>query len=1251
MRDRRRASILVTLAALWALLMAPSEARPDDPPPDAAAVEFFEKEVRPILANRCVACHGPEKQKSELRLDSRAAALAGGLTGPAVEPGKPEESLLVEAIGYGEALKMPPKSKLPEGEIATLTKWVAMGAPWPGGDAGGGAAAATKVDEFDLAKRAEHWSFRPLQRVEPPEIEDRAWPITPIDRFLLARMEAEGLKPAPDADRATFLRRLTFDLIGLPPTPGEVRDFLEDRSPEAYEKVVDRLLASPHYGERWGRHWLDLVRYAETAGHEFDYDIPGAWRYRDYVVRAFNADVPYGTFVAEHLAGDLVESPRRDPVTGENESVLGTGFFVLGEGVHSPVDVREEQMRRIDNQIDVLSKAFLGLTVSCARCHDHKFDPIRQRDYYALAGFLKSSRHQHAFIDPPDRVGAKVRELAALKGEFSPTPGDEGTADRIAAYAEAAWRIAFDPASVPAEASSPSEIVFADFEGPDYGGWTPTGTAFGETPLRLPVPPYQGDVASRGRGLVGSHNGRVPGGVEDRDALTGTLTSPPFRIERDFIGFLVGGGGHAGQTCVNLLLDGRIAMSLTGRNENRMRWATFDVRPFRGREAQLEVVDRATGGWGNISLDHVVFTDDPSDPDSAERSVGAIARARGLDEDMLRHWVDAVKDPRARESGHPLAGLVSGPSARGPRDDGGSSTFEAFDGPTFGAWTTTGDAFGAGPSRPGAWRPGDSGPVPVAPGWAHSGLVSDRLQGVLRSPTFTIERPFVLYRAEGRGGRINLIIDGFEKIRAPIYGGLPLTIDADQPRWFAVDVSMWRGHRAYVEIADGAALDFTGSTSRYVSGDGSIAVDEIRFADSAAPPEEASPFSGDPADIADRARRFGAEVADALGGWRDARPDAARRDEGLGWLVARGLIPGKADPRSADLMARYRAVEATIPEPTLAPAIVDGPGEDEFLLARGNHGTPGDPVPRRFLEVLSGGDGGSAGPGPGSGRLELVRRLNDPERNPLPSRVIVNRVWHHHFGRGLVPTVDDFGHMGQPPTHPELLDYLATRFLDEGGSIKRLHRLIVLSRAYRMSSAPDPAAARVDPDNRLLHRMNVRRLEAEALRDAMLAVAGRLDPSLGGPSVAPHLTPFMDGRGRPQSSGPLDGDGRRSLYLNVRRNFLTPMLLAFDYPPPATAMGRRNVSNVPAQALTLLNDPFILDQARLWAGRLLEESGASAEDRVDRMYLTAFARLPTPAERAAALAFLGEPGRRGDRGAWADLAHVLFNVKEFLFVN
>jgi len=975
--------------SVWLLALVASEAVGQAWTPEQA-LEDFEKNVRPILVSRCQSCHGADKQKGGLRLDSREAALAGGDTGPAVVPGQPEESLLVEAINHGDVAKMPPKSKLPGGEVAVLTRWVSQGAHWPAQAGDNLVSRKSPAPGFDLQARARHWSFQPVRREPLPTPRRAGWVRTPIDAWILNTLENQGLAPAPETDRRTLLRRVTFDLVGLPPTLEEIEAFLADRSPSAYESVVDRLLASPRYGERWARHWLDLVRYAETSGHEFDYDILDAYRYRDYVVRALNDDLPYDQFVVEHLAGDLVKPYRRNRSEGFNESILGTGFFFLGEGTHSPLDTRDDEAARIDNQIDVLSKTFLGLTVACARCHDHKFDAITTRDYYALSGFLQSSRHQHVQIDDPASDQAVITRLTALK-------------DAISQLFPKTSPVTDNQASV-----SPSAL-FEDFRTSGYENWFVSGAAFGAGPSRLG--------------------------------------------------------------------------------------------------------------------DFMVTTD------QGESSVQAIE-----------------------------------------------------------------------------------------PGWAHSGLISSRLVGVLRSRTFSIESNYLDFLAYGQSGQINLVIDGFEKIRSPIYGGLTLKVDAADPRWYRMDVRMWKGQTAYLELADGGTVDYTKGKTAYNDGSGFLAVGEIRQSDEASLP-----------------------------------PPAVARQ-------ARSLKGGEASrPRLDALLEQYRLEEAKLASPRFALAILDGTPEDQRVLIRGNTRTPGELVPRRFLEVFEPAGASSFARGiaseRGSGRLELAQRMVDPA-NPLVARVLVNRLWKHHFGQGLVSTPDDFGVMGRPPTHPELLDELAARFVDSGWSIKAMHRLMVLSSTYRMSSRPDEAADEVDPTNQLLHRMNVRRLEAESIRDTILSVSGRLDTKLSGPAIPPHLTPFMEGRGRPAQSGPLDGDNRRSLYLNVRRNFPNSMLLAFDAPTPFSTMGKRNVSNVPAQALALLNDPFVLQQAKAWASRLLraEEAKPSRRTILERAYLLAFGRPPNAIEHARGLAFLDALAPEGssvaaEQEAWEEFCHVLMNVKEFIYVN
>jgi len=912
------------------LLLVPVAARAAEPVND----EYFEKKVRPLLLTHCTSCHGAEKQKGELRLDSRAALLKGGETGPAIVPGEPDKSLFIKAIRFTDAdLKMPKKGKMTDAEIAIFTEWVKGGAPWP---AGGAANQAGHGEKFDLHARAKaHWSFQPVVKPAVPKIGAES----AIDSFLLAKLKAASLGFAAPAEKRVLIRRVTFDLTGLPPTPQEIDAFLKDETPEAFAKVVDRLLASPHYGERWARHWLDLVRYAETHGHEFDFDIADAWKYRDYVVRALNADVPYNQFLTEHLAGDLLPKPRRHPRDGSNESLTATGFWWLGEGKHSPVDSRADYAERVDNQIDVFGKSVLGLTLGCARCHDHKFDPISTKDYYSLFSVVASSRFQRADASDPEPTVKLLNEMAEVRATLV--------------------------ANKAADAPAPSPAM--------------------------------------------------------------------------------------------------------------LQWRTKAV------------------------------------------------------------------------------------------------PFESFGE----GWRTRWDASGLGlRAEAGAGIPNTS-------------REARKLAGALRSPTFIIDKNYLLLRVAGRDARVRFILNGIQLIQSPIYGGLAQGVNhGEELRWIGFDVRMWKGQPAYVEVLD--------------DGPGYFAVSEAWHADTH-PPSDPLP---------------------KVSLWE----------------------PSVDDDMKA--VARLRALEARIPDVKRVSAVRDGTGRDEKVFIRGNPKTLGVAAPRAFLEAFDAKPFATTG----SGRLELAKAVTDPS-NPLVSRVIVNRLWQHHFGEGLVRSPDDFGLQGQKPTHPELLDWLATEFIRNGWSLKSTHRTILLSTAYRQASqaSPEMAAKAVtaDPQNKLLHRQNVQRLEAEAIRDSMLAVSGRLDRALEGPGVLPYLTEHSVGRGRP-ASGPLDGGGRRSLYLQVRRNFLSPMFVAFDYPTPFTTIGRRTVSNVPAQALTMLNNPFVLQQAELWAKRT-EALPGSTSDRVNAMYVAAFGRAPTADEVALATEFL----RTADRPekAWADLAHVLFNAKEFIFVE
>jgi hypothetical protein len=892
---------------------------------DAAGIEFFETKVRPVLAQRCYSCHSRAAQKAlgGLTLDSRQAIVQGGKHGSALIPGEPDNSPLIQAVRYMQPdFQMPPSGRLPDAVIADLVAWVKQGAPWPQE-----ATLATAAPARDAAlaqkqrRQREHWAWQPVRGDRIPAVRHQGWARNPIDRFALAALEARNLTPNPYADRRTLIRRATFDLIGLPPTPEEVDAFVNDRSPNAWEKVVDRLLASPHYGERWGRYWLDIARYGEDQAHSFEPRLyPQGFRYRDWVARALNADMPYDRFVKAQIAADLLPEPDA------REHLAALGFFATG-----PVYYGDGKMYdQFDDRIDTLSRGLLGLTVSCARCHDHKFDPITQKDYYGLVG------------------------------------------------------------------------VFAS-------------TAYVEVPLASP----DGGKASAGG---------------DRQQLLQAKTAEVDKFYQEQIAHIRAG----------LLPETARYMVAAWKLINRRKAdPKLDAEPF--------------------------------------------ARKEGLEPLVLERWLKYLTSEQDRP-------LLT------------------------------------------AWRQ--------------------------------------LLKAQAASGDLSAEAGALASVQQTAQAFQDAILALKQRRDSAADKKT-----AALAKAETAALD------QIVGDEGVLTLPQDQFAP---------------------------------------------------------LLTG--DPK-----AHYAVIKAELERLRMGPfihALTEGPKPANVqVLLRGNPETPGEEAPRRFLAIL----GGERMPAVthGSGRLELANAIAD-KNNPLTARVLVNRLWQHHFGVGLVRTASNFGLLGEPPTHPELLDYLARQFVEHGWSQKAIHRQIMLSATYQQSSARNPRSDEKDPEGRWLSRMPRRRLEVEAWRDAMLAVTGKLDLTLGGPSVS---------LASPDNC-------RRTFYAAISRHDLDQMLRLFDFPDPNVTAEARTATTVPLQQLFVLNSEFMVRQAKAFAARLTANPAEPEAVRIDRAYRLAYGRPPTAAELRLGLTFLMGPtpgstvvqtvagGEKAGRlSRWEQYSQALLSANEFLYID
>jgi hypothetical protein len=1062
----------------------------------APQLEFFEKKIRPVLDKNCYKCHSTKskKVKGKLLLDSKAGWMRGGDTGQVIIPGDAKNSLLVKMINHlPDYESMPTKSKLKPQEIKDIEAWIKMGAPDPRIQK---IPSKENMGKFNLEERKKWWAFQKGVVSAPPQVKNKDWLSNDIDKFILAKLEAKNWQPSAKADKRTLIRRLTFDLTGLPPLEKDINNFLNDKSPKAYEKVVDRLLASPHFGEKWARHWMDNMRFAETKAFEADYTMPHVYQYRDYLIRAYNSDVPYDQFVLESLAGDLLEKPRLNKKNGNNESLAGSGFMYLTDGQHGPPDIHGDEARIFDGMINVTGKAFTGLTVACAKCHDHKFDAITTKDYYSLYGIISSSRFHNANIAAVNKQKSMRLKLRAAKDDLFKEyiTGLKKYTQKIPAYVDI---LRSEIISKKSNSVIDKMLQSKGLNKAQYVNWKKA-------------------VTNK------KINQKVPG----------------FRMMASFIS----------------AKDVKTVLHISKSNVN----PPMKKVPFYGL---------------------------------SEKSNG----------EMIPSGI----------------GFGSKPVK------GGEIVI-----------STKGDKF----------IQNILGPNPSA------GFLSGRYSGAIRTPDFMLDGSPVSIYVKGKNAVVNLIVRHYELVgKGPTTNRLRVVVKSDQWQKVSFRTNLWKNEKAYIEVVQhGASLDVARN------GQYSYKLDESAYVSTKGLTDfnEMNSWKGLKADsLKGIGVGMGRHINNLLNLWSSGSLNNDQVDL-LYSMIGNGLLPSSSQ-LTASLKRKveaYRKLAQEVPKPIYVRSLVDGTPADEPVYIRGNHKSLSkEKNSRHFLDGIN----GKAFNTKGSGRLEWAKAVIDKE-NPLTARVMVNRLWYHIFGRGIVYSTNNFGKLGRKPSHPELLEFLAQNFVKEGWSIKKSLRQMVLSSTYQMSSVPLAGVDKADPENELLQHMSVRRMTAEMIRDNILATTGGFKAQLFGPSVAANVNGLPSSRARPKRNGPVDGAGRRSIYQELRRNFLPPFLMAFDMPNGTEPIGRRNVTNVPAQSLALMNDEFMQLQSTRW-GKSIASVKGSIKDKVSQLHVKAFGRPVQEQEIKWALQIFKELSsvyklKPDSPEMWKEFCHILLNRKEFIYI-
>lgn len=1085
--------------------------------PAWAAGPDFEKEIRPLLNRHCLECHGQEKQRGGLRLDVKTAALKGGDEhGSAFVPGEAGKSAaFLLASSKEKEARMPPRGPgLTEAELLTLKQWINAGAVWP-----------ESGDEANADPAKSHWAFQPL-RLSPHTVRSAPNPAR-LDGYIEGRLTAAGLVRSPEADRRTLLRRLSFDVTGLPPSPEEMAAFVSDPDPLAYEKQVERLLASPRYGERWARHWLDVVRFAESDGYEKNTPRPNAWPYRDYVIRALNEDLPYNRFILEQLAGDTC---------GVDEA---TGFIVGGptDTVKSPDPILTAQQRADDlhDMVSTTGSTFLGLTVGCARCHSHKFDPISHTDYHALVAMFAGVRHGSRPLPPKNDSGRQMK-LADLQNQLMPVVAELRAFEPVA---RTEGRTVIIP---PDDARRVSLLKHANARRTKYEA----GTARGEVG-------YEGGVTD----LPTVADGYL---VWLRDNAAGEVAAWQPGVQGRFRIWVSWGSGyksHDEDARYLLDMDGDPATSHdrreiaqadhrkfadgTGTMPNRKLWSGFKDIGIHDLEERSRLTLAVGGDSGYPTADLVVLQEEPAPPSRPAlrlpvRTGANVERFPPIPARHVRFTITATTQ------GQPCLDELE--------------VFTAGDAPRNVALASAGAQVSTSSSLPGH--------AIHQPGHPIDGQYGNNRSWISNEP--------------GRG-RIEIMLPQTETIDRVVWSRdrtEPPAYHDRLPTSYHVETSQDGLTWTTVARSDDRLPHHLQITTATLASSSNL------------PPDSAARLK----ELQHRRQQLARELAAAA-----ALPTAYSGVMGP---------PGE--------IRRYQRGDVSQPREVVAPGVI--------TTLRGLPPLAKDtPDPER--------------------RLALARWITDPA-NPLTARVMANRVWHYHFGTGLVDTPSDFGLNGGRPTHPELLDWLAAELVNSGWSLKHLHRTILLSATYRQSSTPPhlQKGLAADAQSRLLWRFPPRRLEAEVLRDTMLAVSGKLDLRMGGPGFdlfEPNTNYVKVYNSKDRFS---NEDFRRMIYQHKPRVQLDNVFGAFDCPDAGQITPRRNVSTTPLQALSLLNSTFAVEQARFFAARLAPVGGA-AETAVHRAFMLAFNRPPGPVENAAAIKLVESHGLEA-------LCRALFNANEFI---